>query len=71
MNLSTRDAVFLGEVLVKHIKATESTSLPEADRTLAEFVAERRARALEVIGFTKNLLAIAGMKDEIVARWLP
>ncbi|KAI6046714.1 FAD/NAD(P)-binding domain-containing protein [Pisolithus marmoratus] len=71
MNLGIRDAVFLGEVLVKHIKATDSTPLPEADRILTEFVTERRARALEVIGFTKNLLAIAGMKDEIVAWWLP
>ncbi|KAI6123152.1 hypothetical protein EDD16DRAFT_682304 [Pisolithus croceorrhizus] len=71
MNLGLRDAVFLGEVLVKHIKATESLTLPEADRILTDFVAERHARALEVIGLTKNILAIAGVKDEIVAWWLP
>lgn len=71
MNLGLRDAVFLGEVLVKHIKTTESTTLPEADRILTDFVTERRARALEVIGLTKDILAIAGVKDEIFAWWLP
>ncbi|KAI6009539.1 hypothetical protein F5J12DRAFT_42100 [Pisolithus orientalis] len=41
MNLGIRDAVFLGEVLVKHIKATESMPLSEADYILAKFAAER------------------------------
>ncbi|KAI6046715.1 hypothetical protein EDC04DRAFT_1246845 [Pisolithus marmoratus] len=71
MNLGIRDAVFLGEVLVKHVKATESTPVSEADHILTEFVTERRARALEVIRFTKTLLSIGGMKDETVAWWLP
>ncbi|KAI6151268.1 FAD/NAD(P)-binding domain-containing protein [Pisolithus tinctorius] len=71
MNLGLRDAVFLGEMLVKHVKATESKPLSEADQILADFVAERRARALEVIGFTKKLLSVGGMKDAIVAWWLP
>ncbi|KAI6123151.1 hypothetical protein EDD16DRAFT_1567232 [Pisolithus croceorrhizus] len=71
MNLGIRDAVFLGEALAKHIKATESMPISEADQILTEFVTERRARALEVIGFTKTLLSIGGMKDENVAWWLP
>lgn len=71
MNLGIRDAVFLGEVLVKHIKATESMPLSEADYILAKFAAERHARALEVIAFTKTLLSIAGVKDEVVAWWFP
>lgn len=73
MNLGLRDAVFLGEVLVKHIQVTESASLslPEADRVLIEFVTKRRARALEVIGLTKKILALFGVKDEIFAWWLP
>lgn len=71
MNLGIRDAVFLGEVLAKHVKATESMPVSEADQILTEFVTERRARALEVIGFTKTLLSIGGMKDENVAWWLP
>ncbi|KAI6030354.1 hypothetical protein EDC04DRAFT_2605307 [Pisolithus marmoratus] len=40
MNLSLRDAIFLGEVFMKHIKATESMPLPEADCILSKFVAE-------------------------------
>ncbi|KAI6111183.1 hypothetical protein F5141DRAFT_771598 [Pisolithus sp. B1] len=71
MNLGIRDAVFLGEALAKHIKATESMPVSEADQILTEFVTERRARALEVIGLTKTLLSIGGMKDENVAWWLP
>ncbi|KIK19525.1 hypothetical protein PISMIDRAFT_682987 [Pisolithus microcarpus 441] len=71
MNLGLRDAVFLGEALAKHVKATESMPLSEADDMLTKFVAERRARALEVIGFTKNLLSIAGVDEGIVAWWLP
>ncbi|KAI6095000.1 hypothetical protein EV401DRAFT_2048713 [Pisolithus croceorrhizus] len=71
MNLGLRDAVFLGEALAKHVKATESMLLSEADDILTKFVTERHARALEVIGFTKNLLSAAGVNDEIVAWWLP
>ncbi|KAI6111185.1 FAD/NAD(P)-binding domain-containing protein [Pisolithus sp. B1] len=63
--------VFLGEALAKHVKATESMLLSEADDILTKFVTERHARALEVIGFTKNLLSAAGVNDEIVAWWLP
>ncbi|KAI6123149.1 hypothetical protein EDD16DRAFT_1704481 [Pisolithus croceorrhizus] len=71
MNLGLRDAVFLGEALAKHVKATESMLQSEADDILTKFVTERRARALEVIGFTKSLNSIGGMKDGIVAWWLP
>ena len=71
MNLGLRDAVFLGEALTKHIKATETRPLTEADAVLTTFVAERRSRALEVIGFTKTLLALVGMRDENVGWWLP
>lgn len=71
MNLGLRDAVFLGEALTKHIKATETKPLSEADTILTTFVAERHSRALEVIALTKNILAIVGTKDENVAWWLP
>lgn len=71
MNLGLRDAVFLGEALTKHIKATETRPLSEADTILTTFVAERRSRALSVIAFTKGILALVGMKDENVAWWLP
>ncbi|KAI6151269.1 FAD/NAD(P)-binding domain-containing protein [Pisolithus tinctorius] len=71
MNLGLRDAVFLGEVLAKHVKVTESKPLSEADQILTDFAAERRTRALEVIGFTKSLLSVGGTKDAVVAWWLP
>ncbi|KAI5987455.1 FAD/NAD(P)-binding domain-containing protein [Pisolithus albus] len=71
MNLGLRDAVFLGEVLVKHIKVTESIPVSEADHILTTFVSERRTRALEVIGFTKKLLSVGGMKETNFAWWLP
>ena len=71
MNLGLRDAVFLGEALTRHIKATETRPLSEADAILTTFAAERRSRALEVIGYTKAFLAFAGIKDENVGWWLP
>ncbi|KAG6333151.1 hypothetical protein ID866_5933 [Astraeus odoratus] len=71
MNLGLRDAIFLGEVFVRHIKATESKPLPEADAILSTFLAQRRALALEVITLTKRLLLFGGAKDEKVAWWLP
>ncbi|KAI6009541.1 FAD/NAD(P)-binding domain-containing protein [Pisolithus orientalis] len=71
MNLGLRDAVFLGEVLAKHVKVTESKPLSEADQILTDFAAERRTRALKVIGFTKSLLSVGGTKDAVVAWWLP
>ncbi|KAH7889704.1 hypothetical protein F5I97DRAFT_1934565 [Phlebopus sp. FC_14] len=72
MNLGLRDAVFLGDVLAKHVKATESKPLPEADTILDGFAAVRHARALEVIGFTKFLLSVAGMKNkDRIFWWLP
>ena len=71
MNLGLRDAIFLGEALTKHMTAAETGPLSDADIILASFVAERRSRALEVIGFTKRMLAIAGIKNENVAWWLP
>ncbi|KIJ69406.1 hypothetical protein HYDPIDRAFT_24246 [Hydnomerulius pinastri MD-312] len=72
MNLGLRDAIFLGEALTKHMKTAEHKSLAEADTILKEFAAIRHARALEVIGFTKNLLSFAGMKyQERMFWWLP
>ena len=72
MNLGLRDAIFLGEALMKHIHATETKPLSEADAILRDFVAVRRARALEVIEFTKGLLSIMGSKkEERMYWWLP
>ena len=62
MNLGLRDAIFLGEALTKHIRATESELLFEADAILCDFATTRHARALEVIKLTKNILSVAGMK---------
>ncbi|KAF8125787.1 hypothetical protein EV363DRAFT_1269445 [Boletus edulis] len=72
MNLGLRDAVFLGEILTKHIHATETKPLSEADAILRDFAAVRHARALEVIGLTKGLLSVMGSKDgEWMYWWLP
>ena len=74
MNLGLRDAIFLGEALTKHMTAAAETgpSLSDsADAILTSFVTERRSRALEVIALTKRMLAMAGIKNENVAWWLP
>jgi 2-polyprenyl-6-methoxyphenol hydroxylase-like FAD-dependent oxidoreductase len=72
MNLGLRDAIFLGEALTKHIHATETKPLSEADAILRDFAAVRHARALEVIGLTKGLLSIMGSKGgEWMYWWLP
>jgi 2-polyprenyl-6-methoxyphenol hydroxylase-like FAD-dependent oxidoreductase len=70
MNLGIRDAVFLGEVLIKHINASASQpSSVDADYMLREFAEERHKRALEVIAFTKNLLSVLGTPDKKIS-WL-
>ncbi|KIM55219.1 hypothetical protein SCLCIDRAFT_1221363 [Scleroderma citrinum Foug A] len=71
MNLGLRDAIFLGEVLTRHINAAETGSLSDVDTILTSFMAERRSLALEVIAFTKRILFVAGIKDENIAWWLP
>ncbi|KAG2050699.1 FAD/NAD(P)-binding domain-containing protein [Suillus hirtellus] len=74
MNLGIRDAVFLGDALIKHMNA--STSQPnsqpssiDADCILREFAEERHKRALEVIAFTKNLNSLLGTQDKKIS-WL-
>ncbi|KAG1853715.1 hypothetical protein DFJ58DRAFT_789278 [Suillus subalutaceus] len=70
MNLGIRDAVFLGEALVKHINASASQpSSVDADYILREFGEERHKRALEVIALTKNMLSFMGMPDKKIS-WL-
>lgn len=70
MNLGVRDAVFLGEALIKHINACASQpSSVDADYILCEFAEERHKRALEVIALTKNLLSLMGMPDQKIS-WL-
>ena len=74
MNLGLRDAIFLGEALTKHIRASESNPLAsgDADALLREFAATRHARALEVIKLTKGILSVTGMKyRERMAWWCP
>ena len=72
MNLGLRDAIFLGEALTKHVRATETQPLSEADTILRDFTASRHARALEVIGLTKGILSIMAMDGtEWIYWWLP
>lgn len=70
MNLGIRDAVFLGDALIKHINASASQPPSvDADYILREFAEERHQRALEVIAFTKNLLSLMGTQDKKIS-WL-
>ncbi|KAG2367686.1 FAD/NAD(P)-binding domain-containing protein [Suillus spraguei] len=70
MNFGIRDAIFLGDALIKHINASASQpSSIDADYILREFAEERRERALEVIAFSKNLLSFFGMQDKKIS-WL-
>lgn len=69
MNLGLGDAIFLGEVLTKHIRATETRPLSKADEILREFGSERRARALEVIRLTEDLQWVFAMKYRKWAFW--
>jgi 2-polyprenyl-6-methoxyphenol hydroxylase-like FAD-dependent oxidoreductase len=72
MNLGLRDAIFLGEALTKHIRATETKPLSEADVILHEFATTRHTRALEVIQLTKRVLTLEGLKyRERMSWWLP
>ena len=72
MNLSLRDAVFLGEALTKHIRASETEPPVKADAILHDFATARHTRALEVIKLTKNMLWLTGMKyRERVFWWCP
>ncbi|KAG1728456.1 hypothetical protein EDB19DRAFT_1897403 [Suillus lakei] len=70
MNLAIRDAIFLAEAVKKHIQA--SAENPDVDDTiLQEFAEARHARALETIGFTKNLLKLASLTYDTYAWWMP
>ena len=70
MNLAMRDAVFLGEAISKHVQA--SAENPDVDDTiLEEIAAARHARALEIIGYTKTLLKLAGLPYTPYAWWMP
>lgn len=72
MNLGIRDAIFLAEALTKHIRASETVPLSEADKVLHEFATARHARALEVIKLTKGILSVSAMKyREKMAWWCP
>ncbi|KAG1823728.1 uncharacterized protein BJ212DRAFT_1262697 [Suillus subaureus] len=70
MNLAIRDAIFLSEVITKHIQA--SAENPDVgDTLLQEFAEARHARALEIISFTKNLLKLASLTYNPYAWWMP
>jgi 2-polyprenyl-6-methoxyphenol hydroxylase-like FAD-dependent oxidoreductase len=70
MNLSIRDAIFLSEVITKHIQA--SAENPDVDDTmLQDFAEARHARAMETIGFTKQLLKYASLTYNTYAWWMP
>jgi 2-polyprenyl-6-methoxyphenol hydroxylase-like FAD-dependent oxidoreductase len=70
MNLAIRDAVFLSEAVTKHIQAS-AENLDVDDTILQEFAEARHARALEIIGFTKNLLKLASLTYDPYAWWMP
>ncbi|KAG1770264.1 hypothetical protein EDD22DRAFT_867066 [Suillus occidentalis] len=70
MNLAMRDAIFLADAVTKHIQV--SAENPDVDDTiLQEFADTRRARALEIIGFSKTLLKIASLSYDAYAWWMP
>ncbi|KAG1887608.1 hypothetical protein F4604DRAFT_1173801 [Suillus subluteus] len=70
MNLGIRDAIFLAEVVTKHIQA--SVENPDMDDTMLQEIADvRHARALEIIGFTKTLLKLASFTYDSYAWWMP
>ncbi|KAG1770255.1 hypothetical protein EDD22DRAFT_866989 [Suillus occidentalis] len=70
MNLAMRDAIFLADVITKHIQV--SAENPDVDDTiLQEFADARHARALEIIDFTKRLLKIASFSYDAYAWWMP
>ncbi|KAG1756793.1 uncharacterized protein EDB91DRAFT_1094415 [Suillus paluster] len=72
MNLGIRDAVFLGEALMKHINASASQpSNIDTDYILREFAEERHKRALEVIAYTKTLLSVMGTQDKKISWVFP
>jgi 2-polyprenyl-6-methoxyphenol hydroxylase-like FAD-dependent oxidoreductase len=59
MNLGIRDAIYLGPILAAHIAST-ADSLPENDRRLEEYAANRHERALSTIKLTKRIMGVAG-----------
>ncbi|KAG1823711.1 uncharacterized protein BJ212DRAFT_1444754 [Suillus subaureus] len=70
VNLAIRDAIFISEAVTKHIQA--SAENPDVDDTILQEIAEaRHARALEIIGFTKNLLKLASLTYDPYAWWMP
>lgn len=72
MNLGLRDGIFLSDVLLKHMNATNNQPLSEADALLRTFSAERLDRAFQVIKFTKGLLWVLGLdSSDWVFWWLP
>ncbi|KAG9316021.1 hypothetical protein JVU11DRAFT_3683 [Chiua virens] len=70
MNLGIRDGVFLGEALMKHMHASETQLLPEADSILRDFATKRHARALEVIKFTRATPKVMTVEKK-TWWWLP
>ncbi|KAH7914665.1 hypothetical protein BJ138DRAFT_1143331 [Hygrophoropsis aurantiaca] len=72
MNLGLRDAIYLGEVITKHVKLSESQPSVVNDAILLDYATARHKRALEVIGFTKTLLKVGGASySERLCGWLP
>lgn len=69
LNLGLRDGIFFGEALPKHVSASETEPLSEADSILREFAIVRRARALEVTKFTKGMLMVTEMKYRKRMAW--
>jgi hypothetical protein len=70
MNLAIRDAIFLGEAVTKHIRA--SAENPDVDDTiLEEFAEARHARALEIISYSRTLLSLASLSYDAYAWWMP
>ena len=70
VDLGIRDGIFLGEAVTKHIQA--SAENPDVDHAILEEIAEaRHVLALEIIGYMKKLLMLAGLTYDAYTWWMP
>lgn len=58
MNLGLRDATGLGPILAEHIRKTQLGKDREDTSALESYASSRRIRALDVIKFTKDFMAV-------------
>lgn len=70
MNLGLRDGISLGPVIAAALTAGPS---PESEEMVRAHMAERRDRAVKVIGLTKYMAGTMGMSPSVQAKfaWSP